>query len=293
LTAIGAAIRLELDRAATLVLLAQDAQTRLDTSYFQVHSAAGVLALVQGKFDQAQRHAGVCVDLARAIQDPFEIASSLCFYAVTILPESPGHAMVSRRQGESPPEAVVIAEDAVTVARNAQIPSILLHALIILVSIIDEEQPSRARALLDEAADLARKLGDRWGIATAVASQAGIALVQEDWPTALLASTESVEADFQLGGSWQLCATFILASIALAQLQLLEAAAALIGFIDARFPPPAVDQALQAQFAAARQRMVDTLGATRTEELEAHGATLTIADAVTYLRSECNQLGGR
>jgi hypothetical protein len=165
----------------------------------------------------------------------------------------------------------------------------LLHALFTLSLVIVHEQPTRAGALVDEAAEVARKLGDRWALAMADSHRARIALVQEDWPAALQASTDAAEQDHLLGGSVPLGSTFIMGSIALAHLQIFEPAAVLVGVIEARFPFPAIDQEWQSLFAASCQLMLDTLGVSRTAELKADGASLSIADAVVFLRSECDR----
>jgi predicted ATPase/DNA-binding SARP family transcriptional activator len=273
--AIGAAVRVDLDRAAVLVSTAQEAQARLHTDYLQVDLAVSVLAMFQGDPDRAQHHAAICVDAARASHDPYDVASALTLYAATLFSDTA--------------RARVAIEEAVHVARDAAIPSALLQALFTLTSMVVHDEPARARALLDEAATLARNLDDRWAIASVSAYQAGIAVTQEDWATALREATESAEQDAELGGSVQLSATFALATIALAKLQLLESAAVLTGVANSHFPPPAVGREWQTLFAATDQAILDTLGSTRTAQLHADGAELNIADAVGYLRRECDQ----
>jgi hypothetical protein len=268
----GAALRVDLDRASTLVAIAHEAQTRLRTRYPVVHMAAAFLAMWQGNFDQARRDAGAAVDLARATQDPFELANALTLYATTLQPDN-NHAAVA-------------AEEAVGVAREAELP--LPHALFLLSTIIAHEQPARAYALLDEAADIARKIGDDWWIASTLAHRASLALLAEDWPTALRIATDAAEQDLQLGGSTMLGAIFRNASGALAHLQVLEPAAVLAGFTGGD-PAPMVGQEWYEDWSATEQLLLDTLGPTRTAELKAHGSTLSNADALVYLRSQCDQ----
>jgi predicted ATPase len=270
LAAIGATLHVDLDRAATLVAIAQDAQTRLGTHYSGVHIATGLLAMLQGDTEQAQRHALKGVDQARATQDSAEVVGALTFYAGTLQPDTT--------------KATVVAEEALRIARAAENFSGLMQVIFLLQSLIAHQDPARAQALLDEGADVARKLGDRWAVAVAVSYQAGVALIQEDWPTALRATADAVELDLQLGGSIQLEASFLMASVALAHLHLLEPAAVLAGFVEAHFPALAVDQGWQDLEAASDQLVLDTLGETHTSELKAQGATLTNADANAYLR---------
>jgi hypothetical protein len=237
-----------------------------------VHIAAGTLAMFQGNLDQARRDAQVAVDLARANQDPLELSTALTLFAATLQPDRN--------------KVVVVAEEAVRVARNAETPSGSLYAFFQLAGIIGSEQPARADALLVEAADIAHKLGDRWAVATALSFRAGIAIVQEDWDGALRMQTEAAERDLELGGSSHLGATFLGASITLAQLQLLEPAAVLAGFVDARFTYQVFDEELKLLVVATEQLLLDGLGATHTAELKVRGATLSDAEAVVYLRSQ-------
>jgi predicted ATPase len=273
--ALGAALQVEFDHAATLVATAQDAQTRLGTHHLHVYAAASVLALFQGNIDAAQQHTQTWVDLARASQDPSDLAPALTVYAIT--------------RYANATEAVVIAEEAVRVARDTGIPSQLLDALFTLTPLIGRDQPVRAHALLNEAADVAWKLGDQQAIATVVGHQARSAIAQKDWPTALRAATHAAEQHLRGGMSPALGPVVTSAAIALAHLHRVEPAAILAGHADARYPALLLDQEAQKILAATDQLILHTLGATRTAELKAHGATLTNGDAVTYLRSQRDQ----
>jgi predicted ATPase/DNA-binding SARP family transcriptional activator len=274
LAATSAAMRVDLHRAGMLVASAQEAQRRLGTNYAEVHTAAGVLAMFEGDLAQARKHAEASVDHARATQDPFAITSALTLYATTLFPETD--------------RATTVIEEAVHIARDAGIGSVLLTALTTLTTSIVHEHVERARALVNEMTVVANKLGDRWAIATATAYQAGVALVQQDWPRALRAATDAAERDLEVGGSAQLAATLAMAYMALDGLQLFEPAAVLEGLTEARFPPLAVDEQWHGAIAAANDRILDALGAPKTSELKARGAALTVAAAVTYLRSECD-----
>jgi hypothetical protein len=274
IAASGAVMRFDLDRAATLVAIAQDAQPRLDTHYPEVHLACAALAMFRGHADQARHDAEIAVDLARASQDPSALALALSFYAMTLQADRD--------------KAAVVAEEAVRVSRDAEIPSAFIYAVFSLTSNIAQEQPARTDALFDEVADVARKLGDTWALALTVGWKMRNALVQEDWPTALRIATDAAEQDLQLGGSVQFGAYFIGASIALAHLQIPEPAAVLAGFAE-RFPHLTGDQDWQRLFAANDKFLLGTFGPTRAAELKAHGATLSNADAFDFLRSQCDR----
>jgi predicted ATPase/DNA-binding SARP family transcriptional activator len=274
--AIGAALRGDIDRAATLVAFAQDAQTHLGTHHLMVETAAAMLAMFRGNFDQAQHLAQRAVDQARDSQDPTEIAGALIIYAHTLVLDAT--------------TAAVAAEEAVQVSREVDSPFLLLHALLVLAERVVHDQPRRAHELVDAAADLARELGARQELATAIGGQAAIAITQHKWLDALLAATDGAEQHLQVGMSANFGTILALASMALAHLQLLEPAAILSGVTEARFPPAGFDRAWQARATAVEQLMVDALGATRTHELKAYGALLTVADAVAYLRNQRDQV---
>jgi predicted ATPase len=261
-----------LAHSGELVALAEDAQRRLKTHHVRVEAAGAILALLQGDLEQAQRRAQAWVDLARSTGDPYEIAHALIYSAATLQPD--------------PSRAAPVAEEAVRVARDAEIGSALLYALLGLGHAIIRDQPTRAHALFDEAAEVGAKLDDRRAIATAVGYQAGIAITRQEWASALRLTSDAADQHLQVGVSPHLGAVFTMAAIALARLQRYEAAAVIIGIARARFARLAVDQDWEALIAATDQLVIDALGATRIAELEAHGANLAVADAVACLRLE-------
>jgi DNA-binding CsgD family transcriptional regulator len=250
---------------------ARDAQVRLGTGHVQVRFAEGVLALLRGEFDQAQQHARHCVELARAGHDPFELAAAMTLYAAAV-PDT----------GDGMP----LAEDAVHFARSAGIPSAYLYALAVLIPRLVHEQPARAQALIDDYVDVARRVGDRQAGVMAHTYRSGVAAVQGDWNRVLHAATDAAEAHLEFGGSFHLGAALTMASIALAHLGRADAAAILAGVAAHRYPPVAVDEEWRRQITVADRLILDALGAPRTAEQKTHSATLTITDAVAFLRTQ-------
>jgi predicted ATPase/DNA-binding SARP family transcriptional activator len=274
--ATDALVSLDLDRAAALVAVAQEAQTRLDTHHLIVETSAALLATYRGNLDQARPLAQSALDQARASQDRTAIAAALVTYSETL-----GVTDATAAAGA--------AEEAVQVSRDADSPYLLLYALFALMAAVVHDQPGRARALLDEAADVARRVGARQELATAIGYQAGIAITEQNWHDALLAATEGAEQHLQVGTRGELASFFAFAYIALARLQLLEPAAVLAAVTEAHFPPLVLDPTWQARDTGTKQLIRDGLGAARTQELNAYGAALTVADAVAYLRNQCDQ----
>jgi hypothetical protein len=263
-------MRVDLEHATAFVAIAQDAQVRLGTHHPEVHAAAGMLALLEGDLDQARREARANVELVRASQDQYGLAGSLVLYGYALLPDTVG--------------AAAAFEEAASTARDAD-PFQSLHAVSTLAHFIVHEDPSRAQELLQEAGELARKLGDPLTLARVVSLEAGISLVRGDWQTALRTATEGAQQDLQSGGSLPVGVTLLMASTALAHLRVFEPAAILTGFVDACIPVAGVPE-WETLFAAADEVVLDTLGTARTQELKAYGATLTLADAVALLRGE-------
>jgi predicted ATPase/DNA-binding SARP family transcriptional activator len=271
IAASGAIMRGDVDRAAKLVATAQEVQSRLGTDHLGVDGAAAVVAFVQGDVGRARLLAQTCVERARATEDPYEITTALIAQASTLYPE--------------PAKVGTVAEEAVHIARDAGILSNLLYALILLLPNVAPEQTARRLALIDEAADVAYRLGDRQAIAMVDTQRAAVAILQKDWPAALHRLVDAAEAHVHAGQSQAFGGTLGMASIALAHLQRFEPAAVLAGAADGRMSITFIDEYWQTMVTASNQQILDALGATRVEQLRAHGANLTFADAVAYLRN--------
>jgi predicted ATPase/class 3 adenylate cyclase len=273
--AMGTTMRGDLERAGPLVTTAREAQAALGTEHLWVHAAAGVFAFFSGDLDETTRHAQAWVDGARRTGDPYEIAQALILLATALIAE--------------PARASVVAEEAVRIAHEASIPGTLLYASFVVAN-LPSDDPTQVLALLDEAADAATKLGDRQGLASVDAFRGIIAARIGDWRAALRASANAAELHFNADS-----ALFGLAvwgtAFALARLGELEPAARLIGFAEARshfrrLPDPQGD-ATTAEIAA---MLTHQLGEQRVAQMKAEGATLDLAAAIAYLRTESGRV---
>ena len=107
--AMAATMRNDLDEAESLVEEAQQAQRTLGTHHLWVDAAAGTLAFFRADFAEATRHAQAWADAASETADPYEISHALILLATSLQ--------------NDPDRAVVIADEAVRVARDAGIAS--------------------------------------------------------------------------------------------------------------------------------------------------------------------------
>jgi predicted ATPase/class 3 adenylate cyclase len=276
----GLVFRGELSHAAELADTAQEAQTALGTSHLWVDAAAGTVALSMGDIETCRQHADAWVQLARARNDVYELAKALTLLTA---------AMV-----DDPAHAAALAEEAVQAARQVGAADALLYALLVHGLALTEKDPGRAVGSLQEAADVATFLGDRFGAATAIAYQGTIALCRHDWRTALRAYAAGIEQHLQLGQP--IPAELMGAATAFARLECYEPAAVLFALartlwgrdLAPRFtvagdlPPDLIDSAEDAIAAA--------FDSDQLARLKARGAALDLPRAAAYLRREVDRI---
>jgi len=272
--ALDATLRGDLERAAPLVDRAEKTQAALGTDHMWVHTAAATLALFQGEFEVGQHHAEICVEHARASGDPYELALALTQLAGLLTDE--------------PARGVVVAEEAVRVARDAGILSALPFALVVYLGFVGPEDPVREIALLDEVIAVASAVGDHRLVATTVALHEGTKFRQGDWPAVLRAHVDAAEQYRDGGNMMQLVGSLRIAAAALAAMEHFEPAAIILGFTDAHFARYGNEEYTTA-LTATDAALLGALGEQRVTELNVHGATLDYAEALTYLRAEADR----
>jgi predicted ATPase len=273
--AIDVLFRGEFDRAGELVATAQEAQSALGTAHLWVHSAAGVVAFFQGDVKAARRHAEAWAELARADNDAYEIAAALTLLTAALF--------------DDPAQAAVVAEQAVQAARQIGAADRLLYALLAESTALTEYDTERVIRSLQEAAELAASLGDRFGAASALTNQGAVALRRRDWRTALRAYASGVEQHLQLGQP--IAVELIGVATAFAGLGCAEPAAVMFGLAQALFPvyPPNA-LAPDDLFNSAEDAVTAALEPDRLAELKARGAALDLPSAVVYLRGEVDRI---
>jgi predicted ATPase len=273
--AMGAVFGGKLDRAAELVAAAQAAQTELRTTHLWVHAAAGTLAYFEGDTERARQHAQTWADLAKARNDSYELAHGLTLLA----PASIG----------DPGRAAEVAEQAVQVSRQVGAASALLYALLAQAGILTERDPDRALRSLQEAADVAACLGDRFGAASAITNQGVIALARRDWLTALHAYVVGIEQHLQLGQP--VAVELIGVATAFAGLGYLETAAVIFGLAHAIFGVHLLVWSLpEDQVHSAEDAIAAAFDTDRLAQLKARGAAMDLASAAVYLRTEVDRI---
>ena len=274
--ALGATLAVDFERAEALLARA-DAQAP-GVSEPAVLQARGVYELFRGAPEEARRHAEAWVDHARTSADPHELAHALLLLA-----------------GALPTDTklrIATLEEQVAVARSAGITSALTTALSFLANNLEPDDSKRALELLDEAAEVSRRLGDRRGVALAMGSKGAMACRHGDWSTALQAACDATEHMRELGGDVTIKDGFHLGGMALVELGHPEAAAVLIGKGDAMSSRTINDWWWGKAIEGADAAIVEALGEGRAAAMAARGAAMATSDAVDYMRADADEVLG-
>jgi predicted ATPase/class 3 adenylate cyclase len=272
----GATMRGELERAAVLIARADEAQHDLNTTHLGVVMARATLAFFRGDLEQAEESAERWLDLARATEDPYEIAHALVMVGAA-------------SQFSDPGRAVGALSEAVDVARGSGIASALSIGLSTLAGLLPLEESDRAVSLFDEAIAVGTAIGDRQGVSNAAQGIGWIAARRGDWRAALRASVDAAAQKLALGD----LSTFAcdLAAVSLAALGYQEPAAVLLGVARAtadRFGP---DWFMEIA-ASTDAHLLEGLGERQVAALGSRGAAFDPADALAYLRAEADRALG-
>jgi tetratricopeptide (TPR) repeat protein len=257
-------------RADARAVVAEHAQQALDVRLPTVANARAVLAFFRGDLEQVVPHAQEWAELARASGDDYELALALSVLATTRLRE---------------PDGLATLEESVRVARDAGILSALSVNLPFLAAMLPIEESERALAFLDEAIEVGRLVGDRWGVLQVTMAKGSIALQRGEWRTALQLALDYFDHDAANAVEDPL----VSAGIALCQLGCFEPAAVLIGKADAMAPRNWPDWGLT-MLAATDAALLEALGEQPAAALAARGAALEYADAVAYLRAQAESV---
>ena len=258
--------------------MAEQAQDTLAVKQPAVARARATLAFFQSSgFEAGRDHAADWVDLARASGDDYELAHALTMLAGALQMTEP-----------TLDAAIATTEEAARVARTAGIDSALAIALPNLATWLPLEESERARALLDEAIEIATRIGDRQSVAQVMSNSAMLAARRGDWRTALQGAVDAAEQALELGDHGLVSRSLSRAGVALCALGSCEPAAVLFGksaAIQERWGPDTTLELLAATDTALRE----SLGEQQVATLTAQGAALDITDAVAYLHAEADR----
>jgi predicted ATPase/class 3 adenylate cyclase len=242
--------------------------------------AAATLAFFTGDIEATRRWADEWVAVARANGDAYEVSQALVMQAAAVQIAGRGNA-------------IAIYEEAVQVARQAQIPSALAMALsaqaLILThaETLDAETAGWAVALAEEAIEVGTMIGDPTSVQLSMDVPGQIALRRGDFRVALERFAESADLSVAPGGrTGAQFPLLYLALCAFAGLGHLEPAAVLLGASETLWPTPFGSAWLVELFAELEARLPEQLGAKRFCELRSQGAVLGPAEAIEYLRVE-------
>jgi predicted ATPase len=275
----GAISRRDWDRARAL--LDDVAVVEASGSYSAAsRRAAATLAFFTGDVDSARQHADEWVSAARATGDAYEVSQALVMQAVAV--------EVSEHR-----DTIAILEEAVQLAREANIPSALSIALtglaIGLIQGSDELDPDtaqRAISFAQEAIAVGTIVGDHTSISSATGVQGQIALRRGEWRLALEASAEAARMVIDFGTPMLAGISIYAAVGALAGLGRFEPAAVLLAACDSLAGSRYAPEWAMTMMSAIDAKLVEQLGPKRLAELQSQGAALSAAAAVDYLRME-------
>jgi non-specific serine/threonine protein kinase len=285
MAAVNATQRRDFRRADARLADAERAGSSLNPPDLALLGPRAFLAFHRGDFEPACQHASDFLDVARASGDPNLIAQGLLLYAMAV-------------RSIEPDVAIATQEEAIRVARDAEILSALSNGLMILAAYVRVEEPERALALFDEAIEVGTRVGDRHGVAAAILGKGEIALARGDYHAALRATADAAEQKLQAGYLVELLPCFDVAARALCALNCFEPAAVLIAKSDA-IDATEYDASLwyrqdpvwqPESISLTRDALVDALGEEHFAVLSARGGALGLAEAVDYLRAEADRV---
>jgi len=233
---------------------------------------AANLAFYTGDLELARARSEEWVTLARASGDRYQLARALL---------SLGAAMSIAGDTEAGLAALA---DAVDVARDAGISTVLAIALTAMAIFMSPEDP-RALAALDEAIEVGTRIGDRQAVSTAAGNKGWFAARNGDWRSALQASQnfDEMRLEFKMSIASSPGA-FALTPVALVQLGRLEPASVILGHYEAvarNMPGP---QWSLTMVDAARDTLTELVSSNHLQALFARGAALLPEEAATYLQ---------
>jgi predicted ATPase/class 3 adenylate cyclase len=271
----------DFERAENLLANAEQAEAAFGARLASVAGARATLAFFRGDFEAARRHSTDWVALTRASGDREELAHALTLFGVALL------------ASEGTLDAALVAvEEAVRVARADGIDTALAVALPVLANWLALEESDRGLALLDEAVEVGTRIGDRIGIAHATAAKASLAARRGDWPTAIRAGLDAAEQKLEYGDQATVYSCLYPAAVALCALGSYEAAAVLLGKVDAMTERFGVDWQREL-LAATDAALLENLGDQQSRTLAAQGAELSATEAVAYLHTEAYRVLAR
>jgi hypothetical protein len=274
--ALRASLQLDFEAGEALATRAIEVQARLGTHHAWVHMAPTALAHFANDAERAQLHGRAWVDAARATGDPYDLSRALILLGMTYT--------------DDPDRAIVALDEAVRVARGAQLPSPLAYAHLGLGVVLPPEQTELAFSSLDDAIALMTDLDDQSGVASALGIKGGRAGVVGDWRTMLTASIAAIEQQHRVG-SLEIArvSSFMSVAVALGHLEQPERSAMVMGY--AREATSHFQSELFIEMIEANESQLrEALGEVRVAELESAGAALGVADALTLVRTAALEL---
>ena len=255
----GAAMAGDAERAEELITIAEEAQQALSTQSWSILRNRATVYYARRDYEETLLRAEEWVRQAREHRNDLELAHSLPLL---------GAMLAYTNQID---EAVATLEEAVQVGRKVGQFSSLGFSLAALMQLLPKEDSERASALLDEAMGLAEEINSPSLIFGVQGSRGWIALSRGDCRTALSKSVECAELLLEIGWIVAADVPFLLAGIALCQLDRPEPAAVLIGAARSLSEHPAIPSWALEILARTDESLLESLGEQRLAALAARG----------------------
>jgi predicted ATPase/class 3 adenylate cyclase len=273
----GATRTVDFERAEAFATAARDAEERLGIRHPTVSRAWATLEFFRGDLPRSRAFADEWIQLARHAGDRYELVNALTMLGGVL------------RLSDRVDDAVVTLEESVRIARDAGIDAALAFSLSFLAQDLPGEDFERALAMLDEAIDVATRIREPMGVATAYGTKGTIAAQRSDWNVALGASADALDLNRQIGDVATGRRNLFIAAAALAKLGAFEPSAVILGKADS------MGLRVGSEWSIVLLETIDALlleqvGERRVTELAARGAAMAFVDVVAHLRTAADGL---
>jgi predicted ATPase/class 3 adenylate cyclase len=245
-----------------------------------LHQAPGTAAMFSGHFEEAVTEAQRWVDLARAADDPIELASALTLLASAL------NARAAFQTGTASSDGIPELEEAVAIAQQIGAPSSLSWALTALGLLLVAMDPERAQGVLDAAIEVCQATDNRQALAIVLGSSGGLHLQRGDAVHALGVLVDSTELFVQIGDATTLPLNLLMLSSLFSDLGEPEPAAVLRGAADTLRPPdlnfaaPWVIEWSELTLASLRAELAEP----RFQDLTRQGANMSPSQVARFAR---------
>ena len=233
----------------------------------QIHGPLGMVAMIRGDLDRALEQFGIAADLARKAGNDYLLNVFLV-----------GHTAIYGLRGDVE-QATRFAQEAAEAARRCGIVGGLAQALGTYGWLARETTPASALGALDEAAELAERVGTPMALGYSRANAAILRARRGEHEAARSDARQAIDAARQRGDRGQLGSVMVFTALALVAAEAFTPAAVLAGAARSMIDP-FFDVLPDARLLLSH--LTTELGDRRVQELIAQGSAFDDDDAVAF-----------